>query len=135
MTYTVTLPWPPTVNHLYMQLRGSHQKVRTKRAREFFEKSSAIIASLPKPVWQEGRRFKVEILFRAPDKRVRDIDNFVKATVDALKGRVIADDSLIDSEHTYRGAKIKGGAVAVRVTELLEYREPVDFDEAREIGL
>lgn len=51
-----------------------------------------------------------------PDKRKRDIDNYVKAVLDALtSAKVWLDDSLVDKLYLERGAKYRGGCVCLSV--------------------
>jgi crossover junction endodeoxyribonuclease RusA len=54
-----------------------------------------------------------------PDRRRRDIDNMLKAPLDAMQhAGVIEDDSLIDDLHIIRQEPIKGGRLVVEITEI-----------------
>ncbi len=61
-------------------------------------------------------RVAVSMRLYPPDKRKRDIDNYVKACLDALtSARVWRDDSLVDKLYVERGVKRTGGCVALSV--------------------
>jgi crossover junction endodeoxyribonuclease RusA len=94
------LPWPPSVNHLY---RRERRGVRlSDKAREYYRNVSR---ALPVGVVErlEGR-LRVYITLHAPDGRLRDLDNPMKATLDGCtKACVWRDDSQIDELHIARG--------------------------------
>lgn len=97
---------PPTVNH-YKQPRWTGKFISqyiTKKGKEFRRDLDAIIPTgrqLTGPV-------SVSITLCMPDKRRRDVDNYLKATLDALMPKALEDDSQIVSlyvEKTYRKGK------------------------------
>lgn len=92
---TVTLPWPPAVNNLY--LTGHHGKrVRTSRYDDWLSRATACVWQ-QRPLKLKGR-FHVSIVCSPPDKRRRDLDGLAKAPLDLLvKTGVIEDDSLARS--------------------------------------
>ena len=64
-------------------------------------------------------RLRVEIVACPPDHRCRDIDNVLKASLDALQhAGLFADDNQIDVIHITRGQVQAGGELRVRITEL-----------------
>lgn len=64
-------------------------------------------------------RLQVDLVIHPADRRVQDIDNRIKATLDALThAGVYADDSQIDRLIVCRGEIIKGGQCQVLITEL-----------------
>ena len=66
----------------------------------------------------EGR-IRLHIKAYPPDKRVRDLDNLFKATLDSLThANVYTDDSLIDYLSIERMEKVKGGKLEITITEL-----------------
>ena len=68
-----------------------------------------------------GARLDVSIELLMPDKRIRDLDNYQKSLLDALKhARVYQDDSLIDALHILRAGvdPMKLGKCTVTITEL-----------------
>lgn len=71
----------PSVNNLYMtggKLAG--RKVLTKQQRAF----RAAVASVVKTKRATLQNLVVKIYYRPPDKRRRDVDNYIKAIFDAL---------------------------------------------------
>ena len=114
---TYTLPWPPSVNGYWRSFRN--RQIISKRGREFRE--NAIAAVL-----EQGRTRtlgRLSVLFRAypPDRRIRDLDNFIKATADALShAGVWSDDSQIDDLRIVRGECVKGGKMVVEIKEIAE---------------
>jgi crossover junction endodeoxyribonuclease RusA len=64
-------------------------------------------------------RLAVTIKLYPPDRRVRDIDNVVKSTLDALcQAGVFADDGQIDMLHVTREQVIKFGAAEIFIQVL-----------------
>lgn len=56
---------------------------------------------------------------RPPDRRMRDLDNLLKSTLDALtKAGVWLDDSQVDRIELVRGCVVKDGKLLVRITDL-----------------
>jgi len=112
----VNLPFPPTINSYYVSKgRG---KFISKNGRIFREKVSE--ECLEQSIYgaRLELKLKVEVVLYPPDNRVRDLDNYMKALLDALThAKVWSDDSLIDELIVYRGIKVKGGLVKVRISE------------------
>lgn len=86
------LPWPPTTNKYYRNVRG--MMLISKAGREYKEKVEHVwkdqVGQLVEgPVW-------LSVVLTPPDKRRRDLDNHCgKALLDALKGLAYEDDSQI----------------------------------------
>lgn len=87
---TVTLPWPPAVNNLYLNV--GKRRIRTKRYDAWLSEAlTAVREQRAKPI---AGSFSVSIACRAPDRRIRDLDGLMKAPLDLLvKAGVIEDDS------------------------------------------
>lgn len=117
------LPWGPSINHYWVQGRGHtyiSREGRTFRDAVGWECRAKRVKPLP-------GRLGVVIRACPPNKRRIDIDNRVKAVLDAMQhAGVYADDSQIDDLRIYRGPVIKGGALHVQVIELQQ--------KARETG-
>lgn len=65
------------------------------------------------------QRLCVSILLYPPDRRVRDLDNYFKALLDALTHTNLwLDDSQIDELRIVRGEVKKGGECLVRISEI-----------------
>ena len=89
----VALPWPPSVNH-YWAARG-RSRYLSPRARAWHREAWAILRSS----WR-GRPMRGEVavllVLHPPDRRRRDLDNILKAVLDALvKAQVLGDDSQV----------------------------------------
>ena len=111
---TLTLPFPPSVNHYWGQ-RGNMRYI-TKRGKEFRQSVAEIVADNGKKA--EGRLQVVVSLFQ-PTKRKCDIDNYMKALLDALQhAGCYDDDEQIDELHIVRMGVFKGGECRVVVNQL-----------------
>lgn len=89
----LTLPWPPSINRYWRNVNG--RTIMAADGRRYREevlwKVNNLTGKFVTPV-------SVEILAWYPDKRRRDIDNVLKAPLDALThAGVWSDDSLIES--------------------------------------
>lgn len=111
---TLTLPWPPSVNHYW--LRNRNGSVRVSGAGVAFRLQ---VMSLYRGPTMTGRLAVVVDLY-PPDKRRRDIDNVGgKALLDALAhAGVYADDSQIDDLHIRRRDVVPPGRVVVTVSAM-----------------
>jgi crossover junction endodeoxyribonuclease RusA len=111
--YTVTLPYPPSVNNLFINVaRG---RVISKRYAAWRTDAHWTIKRTPGPRFSEP--VAVEIILGKPDRRKRDLDNAIKAPLDALvEMHVITDDSLIQRIEAQWGA-VKGAVITVRPFE------------------
>lgn len=116
------LPWPPSVNTYYRHVGSkvliskAGRKYRKRVAEEVF----CQVASGGLPARVPGR-VSVEILATPPDRRVRDLDNTLKATLDSLQAAgVIENDCLIDRLVIERRPHQSPGHVQVRVEEVRE---------------
>jgi crossover junction endodeoxyribonuclease RusA len=107
----LTIPFPPSVN-TYWGFKGS-QRFLTSRAKVF---KSDVAAEFMRS-GHEGfgdARLAVTIKLYPPDRRVRDIDNVVKSTLDALcQSGVFVDDGQIDVLTVTREQVVKWGAAEI----------------------
>ena len=96
------LPWPPTINSYYSSGHGKVKYVSAK-GRIFRDQVAQAIAEQA-PGLTLADRLYVEVVLHAPDKRTRDLDNYMKALLDALTlARLWEDDSQIDQLSILRG--------------------------------
>jgi crossover junction endodeoxyribonuclease RusA len=112
---TLTLPWPPSVNHYYR--RVGHATVISKEGRRYRQRvvGEALLAGSPRV---EGR-LAVRIVASPPDRRRRDLDNLQKSLLDALQhAGVYGDDSQIDRITVERASTSDGGRVVVEISEM-----------------
>lgn len=121
-----TLPWPPTTNNLYRTAVMSDEtgtvirRVSTAVAISYRKAvgDQVLIACIPRHTL-EGKRVAVSItLFAEIKTGSYDIDNRVKAVLDALQANgVLANDSQVDKLEVTRGAP-GAAAVLVAITEI-----------------
>tara|TARA_Y100000310_G_C20550468_1_gene747802 strand:+ start:633 stop:1019 length:387 start_codon:yes stop_codon:yes gene_type:complete len=98
-SYSFRLPFPPSLNRLWRSVprRGVILSLDGREYRRaVFTALLEQEDSLP-PKTLEGR-LAVRIEGYAPDNRRRDIDNWVKATLDSIEhtGKVFLDDNQVD---------------------------------------
>ena len=98
----IYLPWPPTVNSYYSTGHGKVKYVSAK-GRKFRDQVAQDIAEQA-PGLTYAEQLYAEIVLYPPDRRTRDLDNYLKALLDALTlAGLWADDSQIDQLAIYRG--------------------------------
>lgn len=114
MSVEVVLPWPPSVNAMWRNVKG--RTLLSVRGRSF--RKDALAACLVGGVTQRRLtgRLSLHLVVCAPDRRERDLDNTVKGVQDALThAGVWLDDSQIDRLVVERGPIVRGGEVRVAV--------------------
>lgn len=110
------LPWPPTINAYYRSTRSgikyldkSVRKFRVQVAESIHEQVPGLCLDYP---------LFMEVFLHPPDKRRRDIDNYMKGLLDALTEACFWDDDvLVDQLHIYRGEIVKDGKVRIEISE------------------
>lgn len=109
----LTLPWPPSVNHYWRSVRGRAILSAEGRAYRALAQTWRMLAP---PL---AGRLSVRLELHAPDKRRRDLDNALKAPLDALThAGVYDDDSQIDRLEVVRGDVDAGNPrVEIEITE------------------
>lgn len=114
----LTLPFPPSVNTVWRRV-GS-RTLLSKRGREYRQEVASAVADQ----WQGEPlmgRVAVEIEVWPPDRRKRDIDNSLKAALDAIThAGVWGDDEQIDRILLSRGPVVSGGQCYVSIEELAQ---------------
>ena len=127
MFYELFLPFPPSINNYY---------VKTQRGVFISQKGRAFRAAVQAECLEQlgiadnlRDRLLVTIILSVPDKRIRDVDNYVKPLLDALThAEVWEDDKQIDQLFIYRGAITKPkGRVKVTIS-LAGPVVPLDFE-------
>lgn len=122
MSVVLTMPWPPSVNLYWRHItRGAlaGRVLISREGRVFRESVRAAVlqARVPRV---EGR-LRVRVIAYPPDRRARDLDNLLKAPLDALQHcGIIADDSAIDALVIERAHVIPDGALTVSVSSYAE---------------
>ncbi len=110
------LPWPPTVNSYYKVTRNG-QRYLDKKVRWFrAQVLEAISEQCPGLTLDES--LFMEVYLFPPDKRKRDLDNYMKGLLDAItEAELWTDDVLVDQLHIFRGEVTKGGYVRIELSE------------------
>ncbi len=87
---TITLPWPPTVNGYWRNIKG---RTLISRAGRAYRK---LIGGLCLEQGVSGARLSgnlaVRLMALPPDRRRRDLDNLFKVTLDSLTHAAVWDD-------------------------------------------
>lgn len=113
---SLVLPWPPSVNHYWRRVGA---RTLLSRGGRLYKEAVAAVA-LSERVRPLAGRLSVAVELYPPDRRRRDIDNSLKAILDALKGHAFDDDSQIDRLSVERRGVIAGGYVLVEIGVVLD---------------
>ena len=125
----ITLPFPPSVNRYWRSvvIKGFARILLSADGRRFKDSCKKIISQRLEKIQQAGHslplfskkeKLAVEIELYPPTKRVCDVDNYAKATLDALTASgVWGDDSQVDDLRIIRREVVRGGHVLVKVYE------------------
>jgi len=122
-TLNLTLPFPPSVNTYWRSvvINGRVRVLISQKGREY---RKAVAVAVAGTKWKGGsRRLAVEVSAHMPDKRKRDLDNLLKATLDALSSAgIYEDDSQIDILYieriSQRESNHRGGLLDVNIEVL-----------------
>lgn len=112
--YEIELPWPPSVNAYWRTPKGAGRPIISERGREYRTRVIDLIyqARLPKLTGE----LRCEIEAFPPDRRKHDLDNLLKATLDALAhGGLYADDSQIKRLVIEERAVTAPGILLIRI--------------------
>ena len=96
---TLTLPIPPTANHLHTVSRG--RKIKSQAARAYAHEVGWLITDYlvsHRQAWKPtpNDRLRVDALIYPKDRRKFDIANREKALLDSVFACLDADDSQVD---------------------------------------
>ena len=112
----LNLPWPPSVNVYYRHIavKGKPRTLISARGRIYRRDVAAAVGYVARIA--EPKRVGLKVVFYPPDARRRDIDNPLKALLDALTHAGVWDD---DSQVRYLSVGIgdikRGGEAAVTI--------------------
>jgi len=110
------LPFPPSVNSYYRSIRRGNicQSILSAKGREY---SHSVLEQIGEQKPIQGR-LSVSVTLFPPDKRKRDLDNYMKSLLDALtKIKVWEDDSQIDRLTIQRGPIENRCLISIEVIE------------------
>ena len=113
---SILLPWPPSVNRYWRHNRGrTHISTEGKHYRQEVQ-TRVQCNRLPT---FGTTRLAVSVFAYPPDRRVRDLDNTLKALLDALAAAGVYDsDGQIDRLEIERREVRTGGEVRVTIRGL-----------------
>lgn len=109
--------FPPTINSYYTKTRNGVfiGKVGNAYTADTIENIIACVGPMT-----IDTQVSMTVVLYPPDKRKRDVDNYMKPLLDSItKSGLWTDDSLVDQLLIYRGSIVKGGKVWVRLEESL----------------
>lgn len=133
MEMTLTLPWPPSVNHykrlgrivktkggkLYQQ-RVNSDETKTFYFQVYMLSKKQMPQEWPKSVDSATISYEIRVSLHPPDEKRRDIDNVLKVLLDSLMhAKVINDDSQITRLYVEKLGTMSYGQTIVTVKELL----------------
>jgi crossover junction endodeoxyribonuclease RusA len=108
----IELPYPPSINHYWRRVGA--KTLISKEGRRYREAVAAIC--------QEQRiafgdvALSLSITAHPPDRRRRDLDNLLKAPLDAMQAAgVYQDDYQIEVIHLERGECVRNGSLIVEI--------------------
>lgn len=116
---SLSLPWPPSTNTYWRNVRG--RTVLSRAGREYKEKvKTEIHRQLGLPVPTLSGAVALSVCLQPPDRRRRDIDNHAgKALLDALQAAgVLEDDSQVKELHAFMQEPTKKGSAMVEISAL-----------------
>ena len=118
MSYTIVLPFPPSLNQYYRNITigGRARTLISESGRRYREVVNTLVAEAKTKRLEGDLAIEIEAWF--PDKRKRDLDNTLKATLDSLThAGVWNDDSQIKDLHIWK-APLIGGMLKISVREI-----------------
>lgn len=112
---SLTLDWPPSVNHYWRSVGG--RAILSRAGRQYRDSVAASVLTQGRP--RLAGRLAVRLECRPPDSRRRDLDNVAKGILDGLAhAGVYQDDSQIDRLVIERCPVAAGGLVTVTLEEM-----------------
>lgn len=119
---TLSLPLPPSVNHYWRHLTKGPLAGRTLISEEGRKYRKSVLThcfAVNRSEWPVQDRISVDIELNPPDYRRRDLDNSLKALLDALQhAGLYKDDSQIDDLRIRRGKVSAVPGVKVTISQL-----------------
>lgn len=108
----ITLPYPPSVNRYWRNWQG--RTVISAEGRRYRDTVGTRIRLMRVTTFEGPVALQVDVY--PPDRRKRDLDNVLKAILDALeKGGAFRDDAQVVDLHALKLEPRPGGEVLVRI--------------------
>jgi len=119
----LNLAFPPTVNSYYTKTRRGI--FISKKGREFRDMCAEQCNEQNAYGLLLSHPLQLDVILFPPDRRKRDLDNYMKALLDALTtSKVWEDDSLVDGLTVRRGVITPRGMVSLRISAHDEFIIP-----------
>lgn len=116
-TVRLELPYPPTVN-TYWRANGNRRYI-SKAGVEFTQEVSLVV-KMQKPKPFGDKQVAISVMIHPRSKRKFDLDNTLKAILDALmKAGMYDDDSQIEYIEIARGEAVDGGKAVVHLYDYI----------------
>lgn len=129
----VVLPWPPSVNGYWRAFRS--RIILSAKGRKYKQDASDALAEQAPGVHLGRGRMRVRLVLHPPTRRECDVDNYAKATLDALTAAGIwADDAQVDELTITRGPIVKKGCVEVSVEVIHEQEAAAPASAGKRAG-
>ncbi|EFH2659379.1 RusA family crossover junction endodeoxyribonuclease [Escherichia coli] len=107
------LPYPPMVN-TYWRRHGNTYFI--SEAGKRYCRDVALVVSQQRLKLNLSEKLAIRIIVEPPDKRRRDLDNLLKAPLDALThAGLLIDDEQFDEINIVRGLPVCGGRLGVNI--------------------
>jgi len=114
MKIDIFLPFPPSINSFYSKTRNG--LYISKKGSAFQQAGILSIKEQLGSIDIIDYKVHLSVVLYPKDKRVRDLDNYLKPLLDTItKSGIWMDDSLVDQLAIYRGAITSSGSCFVRI--------------------
>lgn len=122
MTTCLHLPWPPSTNGYWRAFRG--RQILSKKGREYKKRIRAEF-QISEPLVGD---LAIEMILYPPDRKRRDCDNYLKATLDAMTHVGLwVDDSQIKDMRIVMCSPERPGRICLTVNRI-HFAEPESGD-------
>lgn len=110
-------PFPPSINNYYVKTRNG--VFISKKGSEHRERVIEAVAEQLGPFDPIIQAIHMSVVWFMPDRRKRDLDNYLKPLLDGFThSGIYLDDSQINQLFVYRGVVLPpSGSVFVRISE------------------
>lgn len=122
-SYKLLLDFPPSINSYYLQSRAFSRGKTAGRVIAAAGKSlrikylQSVKEQMPGISFEIDEKIAITVVMHPPDKRKRDLDNYLKSMLDALThAELWADDSIIDQMYVFRGKIVKNGLIRLEIS-------------------
>lgn len=110
-TIRLDLPYPPSVN-TYWRSNGKRRYISPAGVK--FTEEVSLVVKMQKPKTFADKQVAISVMIHPRSKRKFDLDNTLKAILDALmKAGMYDDDSQIEYIEIARGEQVDGGKAVV----------------------